>query len=37
MEKDLTRSYVLSAITKLHADMNFEENEKVAIVMDDYA
>ena len=36
LEDELTRCYVLSAITKLHASLGFEENEKIEAVMYDY-
>jgi hypothetical protein len=36
LEDETTRGYILSAITKLHASMNFNENEKVEQVMTDY-
>jgi AP-4 complex subunit epsilon-1 len=36
LEDELTRCYILSAITKLHASMGFEENEKIEAVMYDY-
>jgi hypothetical protein len=36
LEDELTRGYILTAITKLHVAINFEENPKVDIVMDDY-
>lgn len=37
LEDETTRGYILSAITKLHASMNFCENEKVETVMNDYS
>lgn len=36
LEDELTREYVLSAITKLHAQTEFDENPKVEAVMYDY-
>lgn len=36
LEDELTRGYILTAITKLHAAINFEENPKVDVVMEDY-
>jgi len=36
LEDELTRSYVLSAITKLHTSMEFCDNENVRAVMYDY-
>lgn len=36
LEDELTRCYILTAITKLHATMGFNENEKVDNVMYDY-
>ena len=37
LEDELTRGYVLSAITKLHMAMNFQENPVVNEVMYDYS
>jgi len=37
LEDELTRSYILSAITKLHSTMGFADNEEVKAVMDEYA
>jgi hypothetical protein len=36
LEDELTRCYILTAITKLHSTMNFVENPKVDCVMHDY-
>eukprot|EP00347_Sterkiella_histriomuscorum_P013326 403365145 len=36
LEDELTRGYILTAITKLQMIMNFEENPKVEMVMEDY-
>jgi hypothetical protein len=36
LEDELTRGYILTAITKLHAATNFEENPKIEMVMEDY-
>lgn len=36
LEDELTRGYILTAITKLHATMGFTENLKVEQVMFDY-
>ena len=36
LEEELTRCYILTAITKLHSTMNFVENPKVDCVMHDY-
>jgi len=36
LEDELTRGYILTAITKLHATMGFVENPKVESVMFDY-
>ena len=36
LEDELTRGYILTAITKLHSAINFEENHKVDMVMEDY-
>ena len=36
LEDELTRCYILSAITKLHASLGFEEIPKVETVMYDY-
>lgn len=35
-EDELTRGYILSAITKLHASLGFQEDIKVQCVMSDY-
>lgn len=37
LENELTRSYILSAITKLHSTMGFPENEQIKDVMEDFA
>jgi AP-4 complex subunit epsilon-1 len=37
LEDELTRSYILSAITKLHSTMGFPEQENIKQVMDDFA
>lgn len=37
LEDETTRGYILSAITKLHASLNFVQNDKVDIVMRDYS
>jgi hypothetical protein len=37
LEDELTRSYILSAITKLHSTMNFADNEGVNHVMQDFS
>jgi hypothetical protein len=37
LEDELTRGYILTAITKLHAAMDYVESEKVEIVMYDYS
>lgn len=36
LEDEITRCYILTAITKLHATMSFVENPKVENVMLDY-
>jgi hypothetical protein len=36
LEDELTRCYILTAITKLHATLSFAENPKVEAVMYDY-
>ena len=36
LENELTRGYILTAITKLHAALGFPENPKVESVMLDY-
>ena len=36
LEDELTRGYILTAITKLHATIGFIENPKVEMVMHDY-
>jgi hypothetical protein len=36
LEDELTREYILNAITKLHAALGFVENNKVEAVMFDY-
>lgn len=36
LEDETTRSYILSAITKLHSSLAFFENEKVEKTMEDY-
>ena len=36
LEDELTRCYILTAITKLHSTMSFVENPKVEGVMHDY-
>jgi len=36
LEDELTRGYILTAITKLHATMGFDDNPKVEMVMEDY-
>lgn len=36
LEDELTRGYILTAITKLHATMGFVDNPKVESVMHDY-
>ena len=37
LEDELTRSYILSAITKLHSTMGFPEHETIKQVIDDFA
>lgn len=37
LENELTRGYILSAITKLHSAMNFSENKDIDAVMYDYS
>ncbi len=37
LEDELTRSYILSAITKLHSTMGFPEHEGVNQVMEDFS
>ena len=37
LEDELTRSYILSAVTKLHSTMGFPEQENIKQVMDDFA
>jgi len=36
LENELTRGYIMTAITKLHAALGFPENPKVECVMLDY-
>lgn len=36
LEDELTRGYILTAITKLHSALGFTENPKVEAVMFDY-
>jgi hypothetical protein len=36
LENEMTRSYILVALTKLHMAIDFEENLKVEVVMEDY-
>jgi hypothetical protein len=36
LENEMTRSYILVALTKMHMAVDFEENLKVEVVMDDY-
>jgi hypothetical protein len=36
LEDEITRGYLLTAITKLHAALGFEKDERVQYVMEDY-
>ncbi|MFS8159956.1 MAG: hypothetical protein ACMG6E_07045 [Candidatus Roizmanbacteria bacterium] len=36
LEDELTRVYIINAITKLHVSMGFTENHKIEAVMGDY-
>ena len=36
-EDEITRGYILTAITKLHASMAFTDDKKVENVMNDYS
>ena len=37
LEDELTRSYILTAITKLHASMSFIDHDQINAVMTDYS
>jgi hypothetical protein len=37
LEDELSRGYILTAITKLHAAIDFVENPKIEAVMYDYS